>query len=57
MVSKLFDNNSVPIFCALKEDAVRGGCLLSAAELDSSKEYLQQPDGAWIVVFQVTSIY
>lgn len=44
---------SLPIFRALKEDAVRGGCILSAGELDSSKEYLQQQDGSWIVAYQV----
>ena len=43
----------VPIYRALKEDAVRGGCMLSAGELDSSKEYLQQPDGSWVVAYQV----
>jgi hypothetical protein len=41
------------IYRALKEDSVRGGCLLTAAELDSSKEYLQQADGSWIVAYQV----
>lgn len=43
----------LPIYRALKEDAVRGGCMLSAGELDSSKEYLQQPDGSWVVAYQV----
>lgn len=50
-VSRLI--KGVPIYRALKEDAVRGGCMLSAGELDSSKEYLQQPDGSWVVAYQV----
>ena len=45
-----------PIYRALKEDAVRGGCMLSAGELDSSKEYLQQGDGSWVLVYQVICI-
>jgi hypothetical protein len=42
-----------PIYRALKHDAVIGGCILSAGELDSSKEYLQQGDGSWVLVYQV----
>lgn len=34
-------------------DAVKGGCFLSAAELDSSKQYLQQGDGTWTVMYQL----
>lgn len=34
-------------------DAVTGGCVLSAAELDSSKQYLQRPDGEWAIAYQV----
>jgi hypothetical protein len=51
-VSRLI--KGLPIYRALKEDAVRGGCMLSAGELDSSKEYLQQPDGSWVVAYQVS---
>ena len=42
-----------PIYRALKDDPVIGGCMLSAGELDSSKEYLQQGDGSWVLVYQV----
>ena len=42
-----------PIYRALKDDPVIGGCMLSAGELDSSKEYLQQADGSWVLVYQV----
>jgi hypothetical protein len=35
---------------------VTGGCVLSAAELDSSKQYLQRPDGEWAIAYQVSSI-
>ena len=45
--------SSPSIYRGLKEDAVRGGCILSAAELDSSKEYLQQPGGSWVLAYQV----
>ncbi len=34
-------------------DAVTGGCVLSAAELDSSKQYLQHADGEWAIAYQV----
>jgi hypothetical protein len=37
LVADLFKGTKMSIFRALKEDSVRGGCLLSAAELDSSK--------------------
>jgi hypothetical protein len=30
-----------------------GGCVLSAAELDSSKEYIQLLDGSWTMLYQV----
>ncbi len=33
------------------EDAVRGACLLSAAELTSSKQYVRMDDGAWRLIF------
>ena len=55
-ISKLFPASSVPVYRALKDDAARGGCLLSAGELDSSKEYLEQPDGSWVVAYQVPSL-
>lgn len=45
-----------PIYRALKDDPVIGGCMLSAGELDSSKEYLQQGDGSWVLVYQVIPI-
>jgi hypothetical protein len=32
---------------------VLGGCLLSAAEIDSSKKYVQLPDGTWTIIYQV----
>lgn len=44
---------SPSIYRGMKEDAVRGGCILSAAELDSSKEYLQGAGGSWILAYQV----
>lgn len=34
---------------------VRGACLLSAAELDSSKDYIQNNSGAWSIVYQVST--
>lgn len=41
------------VYRAINTDAVLGGCILSAGELESSKEYLQQPDGSWVLVYQV----
>jgi hypothetical protein len=35
------------------EDAAVGGCVLSAAELSSSKQYLQRKDGEWAIAYQV----
>ena len=32
-------------------EAVRGGCLLAAAELSSSKQYVKQEDGNWKLMF------
>lgn len=51
--TKLFPaDQNVPILLANGEqDAVRGGCMLSAAELESSKNYLQQNDGKWVLAF------
>lgn len=37
---------------SLAQDAVMGGCLLSAAELDSSKQYIQVAD-VWTIAYQV----
>jgi hypothetical protein len=33
------------------DEAVRGGCLLAAAELSSSKQYVKQEDGNWKLMF------
>ena len=44
------------IFRSLREDPARGGCILSAGELDSSKEYLQKEGGSWVVAYQVPSL-
>ena len=44
------NDRKVPILSAGEHDAVRGGCLLSAAELESSKNYLQQND-KWVLAF------
>jgi hypothetical protein len=50
------DLNTVPIVHAQVGDAALGGCMFSAGELDSSKNYIQQPDGTWRVAFQVSPI-
>ena len=44
------NDRKVPILSAGEHDAVRGGCLLSAAELESSKNYLQHND-KWVLAF------
>jgi len=41
---------SIPVVKASPKDAVTGACLLSAAELDSSKHYLQLEDG-WSIAY------
>ena len=45
---------SSSIFRSMREDPARGGCMLSAGELDSSKDYLQSQSGSWIVAYQVS---
>ena len=44
----------IPVICAAAGDAAVGGCVLSAAELPSSKEYLQREDGEWIIAHMVS---
>lgn len=44
-----------PLFTTNETDASYGGCLLSAAELDSSKEYLQAEDGDWYISYLVST--
>jgi hypothetical protein len=54
VIGKALDKASVStgvIVEALVDDAVLGGCLLSAAELDSSKEYIQTEDGSWAISY------
>lgn len=41
------------LFHALKDDSVKGGCYLSAAELESSKQYIQQDDDSWRMFYQL----
>ena len=51
-VTKLLPSDkNVPILSAGQFDAVSGGCMLSAAELGSSKNYLHQADGNWVLAF------
>ena len=51
-VTKLLPaEKKVPILSGGQFDAVSGGCMLSAAELGSSKNYLHQTDGNWILAF------
>ncbi len=38
-------------------DAAQGACILSAAELESSKQYLQMNDGAWKIAYLVRVLY
>lgn len=45
------------VYKSVSTDAVLGGCILSAGELDSSKEYLQQGDGSWVLVYQVIPLH
>ena len=45
------------VYKSVSTDAVLGGCILSAGELDSSKEYLQQADGSWVLVYQVLPLH
>lgn len=42
----------VPVISADAGDAVKGGCYLSAAELDSSKQYINV-DNKWVVAYQL----
>jgi hypothetical protein len=43
--------------CDLSENlAARGACLLSAAELSSSKQYIQSPDDSWTLAYQVRTL-
>ena len=44
----------LPVFTTDDSDASCGGSLLSAAELDSSKEYLQSEDGDWYISYLVS---
>ena len=44
----------LPLFTTNDSDAACGGSLLSAAELDSSKEYLQSDDGDWYISYLVS---
>ena len=45
-------DRKVKVVESLKTDAVTGGCLLSAAELDSSKNYIQIDD-QWQIAYMV----
>ena len=45
-------DRKVKVVESLKTDAVMGGCLLSAAELDSSKNYIQIDD-QWQIAYMV----
>ena len=45
-------DRKVKVVESLKTDAVTGGCLLSAAELDSSKTYIQIDD-QWQIAYMV----
>jgi hypothetical protein len=47
---------SLPTIQAETGDSAIGGCMFSAAELDASKSYIQQPDGSWCVAYQVTIV-
>jgi len=50
--SSLGVDRKVKVVESLKTDAVMGGCLLSAAELDSSKNYIQIDD-QWQIAYMV----
>lgn len=52
LASLLGVDRKVKVVEALKTDAVTGGCLLSAAELDSSKNYIQIDD-QWQIAYMV----
>ena len=45
----------VPVLRAVASDAAEGGCVLSAAELDSSKQYLQL-DVGWRIAYLVREL-
>jgi hypothetical protein len=47
---------SLPAIQAETGDCALGGCMFSAAELESSKSYIQQSDGSWCVAYQVTAV-
>lgn len=60
-VLKLFSNinqssRQVQLFRASPTDAVVGACLSSAAELESSKQYMQQDDG-WNIAYMVSTLH
>ena len=42
-----------PFFKSKIGDCALGGCMFTAADLDSSKNYLQQSDGSWLVAYLV----
>jgi hypothetical protein len=44
---------AVEVVRAQATDAATGACVLSAAELSSSKQYLQRADGEWAVAYMV----
>ena len=50
---KCVKDSSTLFLRAGSADAVQGGCLLSAAELDSSKQYAMLEDGSWTTLYQL----
>ena len=45
---------AIEVIRAQPGDAAIGGCVLSAAELSSSKEYLQREDEQWAIAYLVS---
>ena len=45
--------SSLHFYSAGDRDAVRGGCVLSAAELESSKQYINHEQDGWVLAYQL----
>ena len=45
--------SNIPMVEMRDNDCSAGGCYLAAAELESSKQYLPQEDGSWVIAHSV----